>query len=50
MTTGEVSEWPIEHAWKACIPRGIEGSNTSLSATKTKTGPDRVGFFIYSRV
>jgi hypothetical protein len=29
---GEVSEWPIEHAWKACLPQGNEGSNPSLSA------------------
>ena len=27
-----MSEWPIELAWKACIPQGIEGSNPSLSA------------------
>jgi putative endonuclease len=27
-----VSEWPIEHAWKACLPQGNEGSNPSLSA------------------
>ena len=31
---GEVSEWPIELAWKACIPQGIEGSNPSLSANE----------------
>ena len=30
--TGEVSEWPKEHAWKVCIPQGIEVSNPSLSA------------------
>lgn len=30
---GEVSEWPIEHAWKACLPQGNEGSNPSLSAS-----------------
>ncbi len=29
---GEVSEWPKEHAWKVCIPQGIEGSNPSLTA------------------
>ena len=22
-----MSEWSNEHAWKACIPRGIMGSN-----------------------
>lgn len=27
-----MSEWPIEHAWKACLPQGNEGSNPSLSA------------------
>ena len=30
---GEVSEWSKEHAWKVCIPKGIEGSNPSLTAT-----------------
>lgn len=29
---GELSEWPKEHAWKVCIPQGIEGSNPSLTA------------------
>lgn len=29
---GEVSEWPKEHAWKVCIPQGIEGSTPSLTA------------------
>ena len=24
--------WSSAHAWKACIPQGIEGSNPSLSA------------------
>ena len=27
-----MSEWPKEHAWKVCIPQGIEGSNPSLTA------------------
>ena len=27
-----MSEWSKEHAWKVCIPKGIEGSNPSLSA------------------
>ena len=26
-----MSEWPNEHAWKACVPQGTEGSNPSLS-------------------
>ena len=30
---GEVSERSKEHAWKVCIPNGIEGSNPSLSAS-----------------
>ena len=30
--TGEVSEWPKEHAWKVCMRKRIEGSNPSLSA------------------
>ena len=29
---GEMSEWPKEHAWKVCIPQGIEGSTPSLTA------------------
>ena len=30
--TGEVTEWPKVHAWKACVPlKGTEGSNPSLS-------------------
>ena len=32
---GEVSEWLKEHAWKVCIPQGIEGSNPSLTAILT---------------
>ena len=31
--SGEVSEWPKEHAWKVCIlQKGIVGSNPTLSA------------------
>ncbi|GEM_PF-1952418 len=33
---GEMSEWSIEHAWKACVPQGTEGSNPSLSANILK--------------
>ena len=33
---GEVSEWPKEHAWKACKPQGFEGSNPSLTAIYSK--------------
>jgi hypothetical protein len=29
---GEVSEWPKEHAWKACKRKRFEGSNPSLTA------------------
>ena len=29
---GEVTEWPIVHAWKACVPHGTVGSNPTLSA------------------
>ena len=29
---GDLSEWPNEHAWKACLPQGNEGSNPSVSA------------------
>ena len=31
-TDGEMSEWPNEHAWKACVQQCTEGSNPSLSA------------------
>ena len=27
-----MSEWLKEHAWKACVPKGTEGSNPSPSA------------------
>jgi len=40
-----MSEWSIEHAWKACVLKGTEGSNPSLSATY-KTNDEIVGFFI----
>ncbi len=30
--TGEMAEWLKAHAWKACIPQGIQGSNPCLSA------------------
>ena len=33
---GEVSEWSKEHAWKACVPQGTEGSNPSLSAINSR--------------
>src|SRR5450432_3885552 len=31
---GEVSEWPKEHDWKSCVPKGTEGSNPSLSSVE----------------
>jgi hypothetical protein len=31
--SGEMAEWLKAHAWKACIPQGIQGSNPCLSAT-----------------
>ena len=34
--SGEMSERSKEHAWKVCIPKGIEGSNPSLSAIHEK--------------
>src|ERR1039458_7629207 len=30
---GEMAEWLKAHAWKACIPQGIQSSNLCLSAT-----------------
>ena len=34
-TSGEMSEWFKEHAWKVCIlQKGIAGSNPALSAKK----------------
>jgi hypothetical protein len=29
-----MAEWLKAHAWKACIPKGIQGSNPCLSASK----------------
>src|SRR5690554_3682957 len=43
---GEVAEWLKALAWKACIPKGIEGSNPSLTAI-LKTALDG-RFFIAS--
>ena len=32
---GQVAEWSKAHDWKSCIPpKGIQGSNPCLSATK----------------
>lgn len=33
--------WSSAHAWKACMPKGIEGSNPSLSAHMTKSNEIR---------
>ena len=33
----EVAEWLKAHAWKVCIPKGIEGSNPFLSAISKAT-------------
>lgn len=33
---GELSEWPKEHAWKACMSKGIKSSNLLLTAKKSK--------------
>ena len=44
-TSGEVSEWLKEHAWKVCIrQKCIEGSNPSLSA-KAIEKPSIARFF-----
>jgi hypothetical protein len=32
LNRGEMAEWLKAHAWKACIPQGIQGSNPCLSA------------------
>ena len=34
---GEMAEWLKAHAWKACIPQGIQGSNPCLSAICLRT-------------
>ncbi len=46
---GEVSEWSIEHAWKACVLKGTAGSNPALSAkfrqqkrAKFRKGPQKL--------
>ena len=33
-----MAEWLKAHAWKACIPQGIQGSNPCLSATDLHLG------------
>ncbi len=38
---GEMAEWLKAHAWKACIPQGIQGSNPCLSAI-TFAKPPRI--------
>src|ERR1700689_4114305 len=30
-----MAEWLKAHAWKACIPQGIQGSNPCLSASRS---------------
>jgi hypothetical protein len=38
-----MAEWLKAHAWKACIPQGIQGSNPCLSAiTLLKTTPEHL--------
>ena len=44
---GEMQEWLNWHAWKACIPQGIEGSNPSLSANQNH-GPERGHFHFWT--
>ena len=39
---GEMAEWFKAHAWKACLLKGIEGSNPSLSANRCQL--DNFGF------
>ena len=41
---GEMAEWLKAHAWKACIPQGIQGSNPCLSAIISEMPPERVAF------
>ncbi len=36
-----MAEWSNAHAWKACIPQGIGGSNPPLSASL---------FFIFKKI
>jgi hypothetical protein len=42
-----VAEWLKAHAWKVCIPKGIEGSNPSLTAIQKP--PPVGGFFMAMR-
>ena len=42
---GGMSEWSNEHAWKACIPRGIMGSNPIPSTIFLKENQRRIIFF-----
>ena len=35
-STGEMLEWLMRHAWKACVPlKGTAGSNPAFSAVST---------------
>src|ERR1700730_3582527 len=36
---GWVAEWSNAHAWKACLPKGNQGSNPCPSATRPMNGP-----------
>ena len=41
-SAGEMAEWLKAHAWKACIPQGIQGSNPCLSATYLRNIPSKI--------
>ncbi len=47
-----MSEWSIEHAWKACVQKCTEGSNPSLSARiwKNGTNPPSGGFVPFFQI
>ncbi len=41
-----MAEWLKAHAWKACIPQGIQGSNPCLSAISSKKPAKNGGFLL----
>ncbi len=43
--------WPSAHDWKSCIPqKGIEGSNPSFSARKSRYSGEYRDFYINTYV
>src|ERR1700731_4443397 len=48
--TGWVTEWSIVHAWKACVPKGTEGSNPSPSASSRQRNHPACNLALFIRI